>query len=345
MDIPAVIKSLLYHHSCVIIPGFGGLVTEYASAEVHPVQHIFHPPHKKLAFNRNLNSNDGLLIAELSRTENISFEESALRLQQYVRQMESALKAKGIFLLPGIGKFYFDVEKNLQFKEEEHRNFLLPSYGLDQFIAHPVLRRDEVIAALEHSVTVPKRRGKTRAMTFGVVLAILVIIAQVLTVSTDFRTLRFQESGLFKFFNNAFTPGTTTDQNVADRKDTLISISLIVSNTAGTIDSVALPTENISEKTTPAVTETELTPTVKYESKTVTDGNYYVIFGCFKGEENSQVLIDRLKVKGINTRIVVKDSFYRIGIGGFQTMDEAVLQMRHYHQQGFADVWVMKNLD
>src|SRR5580698_5706270 len=103
MGVEEIIRSLLFRHDCVIIPGFGGLVAAYAPAQVHPTQHIFLPPHKSIAFNKNLNNNDGLLITEISQKENISYVEAALQLQHFVRNLESSLKNKGSFILPSIG--------------------------------------------------------------------------------------------------------------------------------------------------------------------------------------------------------------------------------------------------
>lgn len=346
MEISSVIKTLLYHHNCVIIPGFGGLVAEYASAEIHPVQHIFLPPHKTLAFNRNLNSNDGLLIADLARSENISYEESTLRIQQYVRQIENALRTKGAFLLPGIGKFYFDVEKNLQFKEEEHQNFLLPAFGLDRFIANPVLRRDEVIASVKQTVVLPQKKRRLRALSYGIALAVLVLAAQVFTVNTDFRSLHFQQTGLYKFFNSVFTTSnnstvTSERNNRYPDKDTLINIFIIQPDTAPARDIAAL-NNTIQNSFTSTTLNTETGSPAGLTQPAVTAGEYYVIFGCFKGEENSLILINQLKVKGVTARIVINDSYRRVGIGGFRTKEDAVQQMQTYHQQGFADAWVMK---
>lgn len=330
----------------MIIPGFGGLVAEYASAEIHPVQHIFLPPHKTLAFNRNLNSNDGLLIADLARSENISYEESTLRIQQYVRQIENALKTKGAFLLPGIGKFYFDVEKNLQFKEEEHQNFLLPAFGLDQFIAHPVMRREEVIAALENAVSVPKKKRMLRSVSYGIILAVLVLAAQIFTVNTDFSSFHFQQTGLYRFFNSVFTEnnrsGISSEQHNM-QADSFINIFIIQHNAPDTSDATDIVNNTTPEVFNQSTVTVNAGLTAGLMSSGVTDGQYYVIFGCFKGEKNSQVLIEQLRTKGVTARIVINDNFRRVGIGGFHTKEEAVQQMHFYHQQGLTDAWIMKN--
>ncbi|UOQ77221.1 hypothetical protein MUN84_00290 [Hymenobacter sp. 5516J-16] len=33
------IRTLLRDHDCVIIPDFGGLIADYAPAQIHPVRH------------------------------------------------------------------------------------------------------------------------------------------------------------------------------------------------------------------------------------------------------------------------------------------------------------------
>ena len=70
IKIDVYISDLLYSYDCVVIPDFGGFVANYASAKVQAVQHKITPPSKKISFNKNLRTNDGLLnnyIADLIR--------------------------------------------------------------------------------------------------------------------------------------------------------------------------------------------------------------------------------------------------------------------------------------
>ena len=66
---------LLRAHDCVILPGFGGFVSGYAPASVHPVTHVFQPPHKHVLFNRNLKTDDGLLLNRLLPNLLLSYQE------------------------------------------------------------------------------------------------------------------------------------------------------------------------------------------------------------------------------------------------------------------------------
>ena len=56
------ISELLYDHNCVIIPGFGGFITNYKSADFDHQNNVVLPARKVVAFNQSLVENDGLLI-------------------------------------------------------------------------------------------------------------------------------------------------------------------------------------------------------------------------------------------------------------------------------------------
>ncbi|MEO6166967.1 MAG: hypothetical protein ABIO46_12720 [Chitinophagales bacterium] len=144
MEVSEYICKLLLHHHQVVIPGFGALETTYAPATVHPTQHLFQPPRKSLSFSKNVAAQDELLIQFISVEERISHEAAKEKVQQFVTNIEHDLLKKGSYLAEGIGKFYFDIEKQQQFLADNTNNFLLSSYGLSDFISPPVLRPENI---------------------------------------------------------------------------------------------------------------------------------------------------------------------------------------------------------
>ena len=66
------ISELLFLHDCVIIPQFGGFVGNNKSAVLNETTGIITPPSKEILFNLNLQTNDGLLINHISKSEGIS---------------------------------------------------------------------------------------------------------------------------------------------------------------------------------------------------------------------------------------------------------------------------------
>ena len=74
--IDTYISELLFLHDCVIIPEFGGFVGNNKSAVLNKNTNTIYPPSKKILFNKNLRTNDGLLINHISNSEVISNEKS-----------------------------------------------------------------------------------------------------------------------------------------------------------------------------------------------------------------------------------------------------------------------------
>ncbi len=160
MNVPEYLCKLLLRNDKVVIPGFGALVAAYAPASIHPTQHLFQPPHKSLSFDKDVAAQDDLLIFYISNFENISFEAAKKKVSDFVTDIERDLVQKGSYLAPGIGKFYFDIEKQQQFLADNTNNFLLSSYGLNDFISAPVLRPENISGYAQKSVAPGKKKRR-----------------------------------------------------------------------------------------------------------------------------------------------------------------------------------------
>jgi cell division septation protein DedD/nucleoid DNA-binding protein len=133
------IKHLLHDHDCVIIPDFGGLITHYASARIHPVKHTFVPPSRRIAFNEKLKLNDGLLISTIARRDQLPVESAKKKVADFVLGMQEELRAKYKFEMRGIGLFRLNAEQKIEFEYIETDNLLDESFGLPELVSRPVL--------------------------------------------------------------------------------------------------------------------------------------------------------------------------------------------------------------
>ena len=136
------IHKLLFEHDCVIIPDFGGLITHYQSARIHPVRHAILPPSKRVAFNEKLKLNDGLLISTFAYDKKITAEAAQQQVAAFVRQLQEELHASQRFELRGIGLFRLNAEQKIEFDYLASNNFLNDSFGLPELITRPVLAAD-----------------------------------------------------------------------------------------------------------------------------------------------------------------------------------------------------------
>ncbi|SMB99852.1 Sporulation domain protein [Hymenobacter roseosalivarius DSM 11622] len=174
MPISDHILSLLRDHDCVIIPGFGGLIADYAPARIHPVRHTLTPPTKTVAFNGALTRNDGLLVDALSHTLGVPASEARQMVRHAVGHLQAELDSAQRTELPGIGIFRRAFGRGLEFEYTGTQNLLAASYGLPELVSRPV-RATDALLARERQPTGPQLtvagRSRRSARVFNVAAA------------------------------------------------------------------------------------------------------------------------------------------------------------------------------
>jgi len=139
----------------VIIPSFGGFVAQRISARIDYKSGAMLPPGKSILFNRQLLNNDGLLINEFARENNVSFEEASTELESSVNQWHGTLKDGGRIEIERVGNLFFDDERNICFEQDRFANLLLESFGLGSvhFVTEEDVRIVETKISVEKTAT------------------------------------------------------------------------------------------------------------------------------------------------------------------------------------------------
>ena len=140
MKISKYIGELLFEYECIVIPGLGGFITNDIPAKIQNDQRTFIPPSKKIVFNAFLKTNDGLLINQIAKAENISYFESKQKVESFVEKCFIALNDGKKINFQKVGILFFDDEKNIQFEADISQNYLGESYGMTSFISPPIRR-------------------------------------------------------------------------------------------------------------------------------------------------------------------------------------------------------------
>lgn len=156
--IEQAIGDLLLRHNCVIVPTFGGFVAEQLSAKIDYDKGVMVPPRKALLFNKQLVSNDGLLINELASRNAVSFDEASSEVSSIVSEWNHRLEKGERIELDRVGILFHDANNNLQFEQDRFFNLLLASFGLDQvhFISqNEVEEVQEETISLERTIVEP----------------------------------------------------------------------------------------------------------------------------------------------------------------------------------------------
>lgn len=141
INVASSIAELLYEYNSVTIPGFGGLVASYKSADVAKVEGNIHPPSKEIKFNSNLLINDGLLVEHIRSRYQISFEEAEQEVDRFVSLLKNQLAETGKVEIPKVGKF--SKSGNQYFFQAFSRNYNTDSFGLPTVNFFPVRKGGE----------------------------------------------------------------------------------------------------------------------------------------------------------------------------------------------------------
>lgn len=129
-SIPEHIKNLLFEQDCVVVPNFGGFITNFHSAGLHEQNGSLQPPRKRIAFNEILQFDDGLLSSYIAGKENRSRDEALSKIRSFSEHIWKELKLRKSFRFENLGVFTLNTEGKLVFEPDFRINFHAESFGL-----------------------------------------------------------------------------------------------------------------------------------------------------------------------------------------------------------------------
>lgn len=174
------ISDLLYRYECVIVPNFGGFVTNEIPAKVNHFTHTFFPPSKQLTFNSHLQNNDGLLANYVAVAKKISYSEALESIEKEVVEWKLLMNVE-ILELENIGSFKLNKERKLIFEPTNSLNYLTSSFGLGSYVS-PAIKRvvyKEKIKQLEPFSTEETKRKTPAFIKYAATAAILFALGTV----------------------------------------------------------------------------------------------------------------------------------------------------------------------
>jgi len=341
MKMELYIAELLYRHDCVIIPGFGGFVANYAPAQVHPTQHTFSPPSKKLVFNRSLKNNDGLLANHLAGKENLTYADACKKIQEFTSSCATLLSSGKKLLLSDIGTLYTDIEKNIQFEPDQNINFYLDSFGLST-IQSPAIKRDGIAKRLEKAPkdreVVPaevKRRINIRKIAAITVTAGVVAVLVWIPLKTDllkninYANLNpFAKKEIAAYSEKNITPFILPEKSIKEESvmvnDTNAYLHLSFLNKDALPLTVKLKDQAPAEST--RVENKTEERVIAASPRTSAGEKYSVIGGCFAIPENADHFVDQLRNEGYSAFILPtnRSVLRHVSYGSFSSYKQAL---------------------
>lgn len=162
MNLANYISDLLYRYNCVIIPDFGGFVTNKIGAKVNETSNTFYPPAKQITFNSHLKVNDGLLTNYIASSENITFEKASRIIALSVNEWKNEINTKPI-QIGAVGVLTLNENNQIIFEPNTTVNYLTESFGLTSVASESIKRN---ITKVKPLIPILKKENKKGIPTF-----------------------------------------------------------------------------------------------------------------------------------------------------------------------------------
>lgn len=172
------ISDLLYRYECVIVPDFGGFVTNKIGAKINEVNNTLYPPSKQIAFNSHLTVNDGLLANYIASSENISFEKACNTIALSVIKWQNELQEKPLEI-GSIGILSLNDNGQLIFEPNHSNNYLAASFGLSTVESSTIKRNKEIVKPLLPVTEKTATKGVPTFIKYAATVAILLTLGGV----------------------------------------------------------------------------------------------------------------------------------------------------------------------
>lgn len=305
MQLTTYITDLLYRYECVIIPGFGAFLTRYKSAYIDEETNTFHPPSKVVSFNRQLQTNDGLLANYIASVEKCSYEIALGKIRKNTAKISNTLLQGERVSFENIGQFFLNEEKSLQFEPMSRHNFNTSAFGLAAFVAPKLVREvaKEFSEVKEPAIlSLPKRREGNSYLKYAAV-AVLAISA------VGFGSMKLYEAQVQK-------------HNFAERQHANTLIENKIQEATFVIES-PLPILNLKL------------------SKQI--GEYHIVAGAYKLEENADKRVDQLREKGFSPYKMESTRYglHQVLYSSFEDRSSALKNLHEIRRTDNPDAWLL----
>lgn len=349
MNLYDIVYQLVCDNDCVIVPGFGGFVTNRFSADVDFSKQEFYPPSRKVAFNENLSLSDGILVNYISQKENISWSDAESCVNSFVDELNEKLSDGKTLTFGELGSFSRRTG-SLVFVPSS-TNFLDEAFGLNSFNFPmlPSVSKPRIESAIIEGKKdkKPHKIGKTIAWSLSAAAVIGGLVCMSLYMGWFDRLFGNGSNDNTVFAG--FGVGGNTEQvteNVVENNvdesaaDYVVEQEVMPENLSET-DEVANDIAETAEEVV-LVEGTPVEPQVVAEVNT--DIKVHIIAGCFANYDNAQNVYNDLVSKGLSPQILPLDKgLYKVSVKGFANIADACAELQGLKEQtGNESLWVMK---
>ena len=299
------ISELLFLHECVIVPEFGGFISNRKPAQLNKTTGSLTPPSTKILFNKNLTTNDGLLISHIANQEDITQKSAKESVLLFVETSNNKLVTSKILRIEKIGLFTIGEQGNIIYTQDNSINYNLDSFGLKPTYIKLVTRSEKTETEVKKTI----HAIKTTSLSPKIFLRAAAILIPLITLSylsisqQKNITAVYEQMATLNPFNSSKKVENTSIHNstkILDIKPSLDESNAIVSQ---------------NKKT------------------------YYIIAGVFAIEKNATRMLDKLNSWNYNARIIKEKELLRVSYSSFKNREDAVVALNKIKKQN-PEAWL-----
>lgn len=361
---PFIIEKL-FKGEPVKVQGLGEFRPVEKKTSIHPGDHQFDPPGRSLEFDYNPDEKDNGLLAYIAESTNESQQNVFNELDKRVEEIKKDLKAGKRVQLYKIGFLHYDFRGQVQLDADQSVNYSKEFYGLPRFqgelitsasttsekpkeTTEKVVAKPQQNAKKKAEAKTPKpkqqkkpkpkqprrvsekkktkKEGKKTAAWLIPVVLLIVIGAAAWYLQDEWKPL-FEDDK-----TTAEQPQKAEEAENIAAADTMGDSKL-----SGQKDSVIID----SAKQEP-VKETKPESPKQTQTASASQGDYIIIAGCFRSQENAHDFVEELKQKGYEASIQGKtpQGLHRVVYGVYSHRRNALNALNKIHDEENSGAWL-----
>lgn len=279
------ISYLVRRHDCVVVPGLGAFLCQYYSACFDENGVSILPPGKKLAFNRWLSDDDGLLCSSVAEANSIPFSDAAGIIRREVEDIHDRLSEGESVTFGNLGTFFTESSScEILFKCNDNLSGINGAlFGLLPVTLSPLpdSQNQKILRGAssdgvensdedeENSRRIAWFPPQWRAYASGIVAALAVFVTLIFFVMSPIRVDKYTHSASIAPINSVVQEQDVSSGDVLaeDIAPIVVEPSHLLSDVSD--DTVETITEVISDSD--VVAENDATMTIDEAGSSVTD--------------------------------------------------------------------------
>ena len=290
------IEYLMMYHDCVVVPGWGALIANYASSSVGDGK--IARPNRLIGFNSNISHNDGMLATSLMRRHGLGYEQACTLIADNVTTFRRHIASGADLSFGRLGYFRLSDQEKLEFVPMTQLAACDEFFGLENvsMLTIDQLQKAGSDATVLPPVTVSWRERMKVAASIAAIMGVGLLLSTPIIIdkSTQTASLNIAE---------VKSPMITTPQ---------VTMKPAAKTTAKDLQFAVIDEKGVEKTISPVATTQEVSQGSLHNEDIHNSGNLLLVIKACDSNARAESKARHYTKRGIKTWIVCRDGKYNI---------------------------------